>query len=316
MMNTIPTVDLAAYLSGEPARMQQFAQDLGKAYQEVGFVAVRNHGVDAGLVQQFYDAVQRFFAMPEEVKRKYEVPGLAGQRGYTSFGREHAKGSDAPDLKEFWQFGQTVTDGDAVKEEYPDNVEVEEMPDFNKLGTDLYRSFESSGGHLLRAIADFLELPNDYFAEHIHNGNSILRAIHYPPITSEPKSSVRAEQHEDINLITLLVGASADGLEVMSTEGNWVAVKTAPDEIVVNVGDMLQRLTNNVLRSTTHRVVNPPREMWHTSRFSIPFFLHPRSEMDLTCLDSCVNEENPLQYDPISAGGYLDERLREIGLKK
>ena len=179
--------------------------------------------------------------------------------------------------KEFWQFGQTVTDGDAVKEEYPDNVEVEEMPDFNKLGTDLYRSFESSGGHLLRAIADFLELPNDYFAEHIHNSNSILRAIHYPPITSEPKSSVRAEQHEDINLITLLVGASADGLEVMSTEGNWVAVKTAPDEIVVNVGDMLQRLTNNVLRSTTHRVVNPPREKWHTSRFSIPFFLHPRS---------------------------------------
>jgi isopenicillin N synthase-like dioxygenase len=314
-MNTIPTVDLAEYLSGDVARMQQFARDLGKAYQEVGFVAVRNHGVPQHLVDDFYSAVQAFFAQPESVKRKYEIAGLAGQRGYTSFGKEHAKDSQAADLKEFWQFGQTVRDGDPVKDEYPPNVEVAEMPAFNALGVELYRNFERSGAHLLRAIADFLELPNDYFAGHIHNGNSILRAIHYPPITQEPKSAIRAEQHEDINLITLLVGASADGLEVMSTTGDWVAVKTAPDEIVVNVGDMLQRLTNNVLRSTTHRVVNPPREKWHTSRFSIPFFLHPRSEMDLTCLESCVTDSNPLHYEPITAGGYLDERLREIGLK-
>jgi isopenicillin N synthase-like dioxygenase len=315
-MNTIPTVDLAEYLSGDPARMKQFANDLGKAYREVGFVAVSNHGVDNNLVDRFYSAVQQFFAMPEEKKLQYEIPGLAGQRGYTSFGKEHAKGSEAADLKEFWQFGQTVRDNDPVKSEYPENVEVKEMPEFNELGKRLYSSFEVSGGHLLRAIADFMELPNNYFAPHIHNGNSILRAIHYPPITQEPKSAVRAEQHEDINLITLLVGASADGLEVMSTEGNWVAVKTAPDEIVVNVGDMLQRLTNNVLRSTTHRVVNPPKEKWHTSRFSIPFFLHPRSDMDLTCLETCVTDENPLQYEPITAGGYLDQRLREIGLKK
>jgi isopenicillin N synthase-like dioxygenase len=315
-MNTIPTVDLSEYLSGDAGRMHQFAQALGKAYQEVGFVAVRNHGVPQSLVDDFYRSVQAFFAQPEAMKKKYEIEGLAGQRGYTSFGKEHAKGSKAADLKEFWQFGQTVTDNDPIQHEYPSNVEVAEMPEFNATGVALYKSFEQSGRYLLRAIADFLELPNDYFDAHIHNGNSILRAIHYPPITEEPASAARAEQHEDINLITLLVGASADGLEVMSTDGNWVAVKTAPDEIVVNVGDMLQRLTNNVLRSTTHRVVNPPREKWHTSRFSIPFFLHPRSEMDLTCLESCVSADNPLHYEPITAGGYLDERLREIGLKK
>jgi len=315
-MNTIPTVDLAEYLSGDPARMKQFAHDLGTAYREVGFVAVSNHGVDNNLVDRFYAAVQQFFAMPVDVKQKYEVAGLAGQRGYTSFGKEHAKQSKAADLKEFWQFGQTVVGDDPVKAEYPENVEVAEMPDFNSLGVELYRNFERSGAHLLRAIADHLGLPTQYFDAHIHNGNSILRAIHYPPITSEPDSAIRAEQHEDINLITLLVGASADGLEVMSKEGEWVPVKTEPGQIVVNVGDMLQRLTNDELRSTTHRVVNPPRELWGTSRFSIPFFLHPRSEMDLTCLESCTSADNPAHYDPITAGGYLDERLREIGLKK
>jgi isopenicillin N synthase-like dioxygenase len=315
-MNTIPTVDLAEYLSGDPARMKQFAHDLGTAYREVGFVAVSNHGVDNNLVDRFYAAVQQFFAMPVDVKQKYEVAGLAGQRGYTSFGKEHAKQSKAADLKEFWQFGQTVVGDDPVKAEYPENVEVAEMPDFNSLGVELYRNFERSGAHLLRAIADHLGLPTQYFDAHIHNGNSILRAIHYPPITSEPDSAKRAEQHEDINLITLLVGASADGLEVMSKEGEWVPVKTEPGQIVVNVGDMLQRLTNDELRSTTHRVVNPPRELWGTSRFSIPFFLHPRSEMDLTCLESCTSADNPAHYDPITAGGYLDKRLREIGLKK
>jgi isopenicillin N synthase-like dioxygenase len=315
-MNTIPTVDLAEYLSGDPARMKQFAHDLGTAYREVGFVAVSNHGVDNNLVDRFYAAVQQFFAMPVDVKQKYEVAGLAGQRGYTSFGKEHAKQSKAADLKEFWQFGQTVVGDDPVKAEYPENVEVAEMPDFNSLGVELYRNFERSGAHLLRAIADHLGLPTQYFDAHIHNGNSILRAIHYPPITSEPDSAIRAEQHEDINLITLLVGASADGLEVMSKEGEWVPVKTEPGQIVVNVGDMLQRLTNDELRSTTHRVVNPPRELWGTSRFSIPFFLHPRSEMDLTCLESCTSADNPAHYDPITAGGYLDKRLREIGLKK
>ncbi|MBP9548042.1 MAG: isopenicillin N synthase family oxygenase [Chitinophagales bacterium] len=314
-MNTIPTINLADFLSGDAKRKQDFVNAIGKAFQDVGFVAVRNHGVNKNSIDDFYDAVQHFFSLPETIKRNYEIAGLAGQRGYTSFGKEHAKGSTAADLKEFWQFGQTVTDNAAIKNEYPDNVEVKELPNFNLLGVSLYKNFENSGRELLRAIALYLGLDENYFDNKIHNGNSILRAIYYPPITKEPASAVRAEQHEDINLITLLVGASADGLEVMSTEGNWVPVKTAPDEIVVNVGDMLQRLTNNILKSTTHRVVNPPKEKWSSPRYSIPFFLHPKSDVDLTCLASCINENNPLQYEPITAGGYLDERLREIGLK-
>ena len=246
----------------------------------------------------------------------YEVPGLAGQRGYTSFGKEHAKGSDAPDLKEFFQYGQKVDDNDPIKKEYPDNVQVGDVPEFNPTFQKAYRAFEKSGKALLQAIALYLGLDEDHFDEYIHNGNSILRAIHYPPITSEPKSAIRAEQHEDINLITLLVGASADGLQILTKQNEWVGVTSLPEQIVVNVGDMLQRLTNNRLKSTTHRVVNPPREMWHTSRFSIPFFLHPKSQMNLACLESCVDSNHPKAYPDATAGEYLDERLREIGLKK
>ncbi len=315
-MNSIPTVNLADFTSGDATRKNKFVAELGKAYREVGFVAVQNHGIPQQLVDDFYKAVEDFFALPDDKKRKYEIAGLAGQRGYTSFGKEHAKHSQAADLKEFWQIGQTVEDGESVTDNYPDNVQVEEIDNFNKLGHDLYRNFEKSGGYLLQSLALFLGLDEGYFDDKIHNGNSILRAIYYPPIKNEPASAIRAEQHEDINLITLLVGASADGLEVMDTSGNWVPVKTAPTEIVVNVGDMLQRLTNNELKSTTHRVVNPPRERWHTPRFSIPFFLHPKSEMDLSCLASCVTSANPIHFEPITAGEYLNERLREIGLKK
>jgi isopenicillin N synthase-like dioxygenase len=254
--------------------------------------------------------------MPSSVKKQYEVPGLAGQRGYTSFGKEHAKGSDAPDLKEFLQYGQIVEDKDPVKSEYPDNVSVKEVPEINDTLKKAYRAFEKSGRALLQAIALYLGLDEHYFDEYVHNGNSILRAIHYPPITSEPKTAIRAEQHEDINLITLLVGASADGLQILTKQNEWVGVTSLPEQIVVNVGDMLQRLTNNKLKSTTHRVVNPPREMWHTSRFSIPFFLHPKSGMSLATLQSCVDAGHPKAYEDATAGEYLDERLREIGLKK
>ena len=254
--------------------------------------------------------------MPTDEKIKYEIKELAGQRGYTSFGREHAKGSEAPDLKEFWQMGQIIEDGDPIKSEYPDNVQVNEITNFNELGEKLYKSFEKTGTVMLRAIANFLHLDENYFDKHVHNGNSILRAIHYPPISSEPKSAIRAEQHEDINLITLLVGASAEGLQLLDKKNEWLPI-TAPEGcIIVNVGDMLQRLTNNKLSSTTHRVVNPKRELWHTHRYSIPFFMHPRSEMDLTCLESCVDANNPLHYEPITAGDYLTERLIEIGLLK
>jgi isopenicillin N synthase-like dioxygenase len=312
---SIPSVDLADFLSGDTTRKNHFVQKLGKAYEEVGFVAVKNHGVPDNLIADLYQYVQEFFSLPLEKKKAYEIADLAGQRGYTSFGKEHAKGSDAPDLKEFFQYGQVPRDN-YKEEEYPDNVKVIQVVDFNKTFDDAYRGFEKSGTALLQAIALYLGLDEHYFDGFVHNGNSILRAIHYPPITHEPASAIRAEQHEDINLITLLVGASADGLEILSKQGEWVAVTSLPEQIVVNVGDMLQRFTNNKLISTTHRVVNPKRELWHTSRFSIPFFLHPRSSMSLKCLESCVDEAHPIAYEDATAGEYLDERLREIGLKK
>src|SRR5215471_17837165 len=292
----IPVVNLADFLSGDPQLKQAFVNQLGKAYEEVGFVAVKNHGIPDDLIADLYKYVQQFFALPLNTKKQYEVLGLAGQRGYTSFGKEHAKGSDAPDLKEFFQFGQVVDDNDPVKEEYPDNVTVRDVAAFNTTFMNAYRAFEKSGKALLRAISLYLGLPETYFDENIHNGNSILRAIHYPPITQEPKSAIRAEQHEDINLITLLVGASSDGLQILTKQNEWIGVTSLPEQIVVNVGDMLQRLTNNKLKSTTHRVVNPAREMWHTSRFSIPFFLHPKSEMSLACLKSCIDEKHPKAY--------------------
>jgi len=311
----IPVVDLAEF-SGTPQQKAAFVSALGKAYEEVGFVAVKNHGISAATIEGLYANTKSFFGLPQNIKNKYEIPGLAGQRGYTSFGKEHAKGSTAPDLKEFFQFGQTVTDNDPIKAEYPDNVVVGELPEFNPLFVEAYRSFENSGLQLLRAIALFLGLEEGYFDRWVHNGNSILRAIHYPPITQEPKSAIRAEQHEDINLITLLVGASADGLEILSKQNEWVPVTSLPEQIVVNVGDMLQRLTNNRLRSTTHRVVNPARELWGSPRYSIPFFLHPKSEMSLACLAGCIDPAHPKSYPDATAGEYLDERLREIGLKK
>ena len=313
----VPTVDLSKYILGDEAEKAAFVGELAKAFHEVGFVAVKNHGVSKALVDDFYAASKAFFALPVDVKKQYEVAGMAGQRGYTSFGKEHAKQSTVADLKEFYQIGQEIDSPDAeLKAKYPDNIAVAEAPNFVELGKDLYRAFEQAGNHLLEAIAIHLDLGKDYFREKIKDGNSILRSIHYPPITQEPESAIRAEQHEDINLITLLVGASAGGLELLNSENQWVAVAPEADEFVINVGDMLQRLTNNYLKSTTHRVVNPPREDWHLPRLSIPFFLHPKSEMDLTCLASCVTAENPLHYEPITAGAYLDERLREIGLKK
>ncbi|MBC7936881.1 MAG: isopenicillin N synthase family oxygenase [Rhizobacter sp.] len=312
---SIPVVDLAEFLNGDLKKKGAFVQALGKAYEEVGFVAVKNHGIADELVADLYRYVQEFFSLPLDQKKKYEIPGMAGQRGYTSFGKEHAKGSDAPDLKEFFQYGQSARDN--YKEEYyAPNVQVNQVEAFNTTFDAAYRAFEKSGTALLQAIALYLGLEENYFDQYVYNGNSILRAIHYPPITEKPKSAIRAEQHEDINLITLLVGASADGLEILTKQDEWVPVTSLPEQIVVNVGDMLQRLTNNKLRSTTHRVVNPKEALWHTSRFSIPFFLHPKSSMNLKCLDNCVDEKHPLVYDDATAGEYLTERLIEIGLKK
>lgn len=314
----IPRLDLNDYTKGTPEQKKKFSDNIGKAYKETGFVTIANHGLTKELMDELYAEVKKFFTQPDDIKLKYEKPELAGQRGYTSKGKEKAKDSKTPDLKEFWQSGQVVTDHDPVKEEYPDNVLVEELPRFNKVTREVYQQLEQAGKYLLCAIAVYLNLPENYFDDKVHNGNSILRAIHYFPIEnpdSLPDDAVRAGAHEDINLITLLIGASADGLEVLTRDGQWFPVKANAEDIVVNVGDMLQRLTNNKLKSTTHRVVNPPRELMKTSRYSVPFFLHPISNMDLTCLDSCIDNGNPKAYDDITAGNYLDERLREIGLK-
>jgi isopenicillin N synthase-like dioxygenase len=315
-MRVIPLVDLSKFINGTTEERNEFVEKLADAFHHIGFVGVINHGVPKKLIDDFYTAANAFFALPVETKRSYEIAELAGQRGYTSFGKEHAKQSNVGDLKEFFQIGQQVAVGHPDKKDYPDNFVCKEIPEFSALGWELYQSFQEAGKHLLRAIAIHLNLGEKYFDARIEDGNSILRAIHYPPITAEPNSAIRAEQHEDINLITLLVGASAGGLQLLSKKNEWLDIVPQDEEIVVNVGDMLQRLTNNYLKSTTHRVVNPPRAEWHKPRLSIPFFLHPVSEMDLSCLPSCVSNGNPLQYEPITAGEYLNERLREIGLKK
>lgn len=313
----IPSVDLSDFLSGDEKRKQKFVDELGAAYEGIGFVAVKNHQIPDELISKLYQRIQSFFSLPVEVKEKYIIPGIGGQRGYTPFGKEHAKGQTAGDLKEFWHFGQFVEDNDPIEKEYPENVAVSEIEDFLAVGKNAYQTFEKTGSHLLRAIAIHLGLEEHYFDQHIHNGNSILRPIHYPPITGDVEpGAVRAGAHEDINLITLLVGASADGLQVLNKNNEWVSVTEIEGHIVVNVGDMLQRLTNNRLKSTTHRVINPPKELMGTSRYSVPFFLHPRSEMPLNCLPSCIDEEHPKQYEDITAGDYLLERLKEIGLVK
>lgn len=306
---TIPVVDLSKFVNGNEEQRSEFVHEIGDAFHKVGFVGVKNHGVPVELVDGFFNASKSFFSLPVEIKRSYEVEGAAGQRGYTSYGKEKAKQSQVADLKEFYQIGQEFEGQDS------ENPQITEEPDFSNLGMELYRAFETAGGHLLKAIAIHLNLPESYFDSKINGGASILRSIHYPPITEEPQSAIRAEQHEDINLITLLVGASAGGLQLLNTENEWLDIVPEENEIVINVGDMLQRLTNNYLISTTHRVINPPKSEWHKPRLSIPFFLHPVSEMDLTCLDSCVTDERPLAYESITAGEYLDERLREIGLK-
>lgn len=315
-MDRIPSVDLKDFTSGDPQRKQKFIKEIGKAYEDIGFVALKGHFLDDKLVDNLYEEVKNFFDLPLEVKESYEIPGIGGQRGYVSFGKESAKGKKEGDLKEFWHFGQYVEDDEERRKEYPENVEVKELPNFNAVGKEAYTMLEKTAKYVLRALALHLDLEETYFDGYIHNGNSILRPIHYPPITEEPKNAVRAAAHGDINLITLLMGAQGRGLQVQRHDGEWIDAIAEPDELMINVGDMLSRHTNNKLKSTIHRVVNPPRELWGTSRYSIPFFMHPISEMKLDVLDSCIDDENPKLYSDITAGEFLNERLIELGLIK
>ncbi len=315
-MNLIPSVNLEDFISGDPDRKQKFIKEIGKAYEEIGFVALKGHFLDDKLVDNLYKEVKNFFDLPVDTKQKYEIPGIGGQRGYVSFGKESAKGKKEGDLKEFWHFGQYVEDNPKLEEEYPSNVTVEELPKFNEIGKEAYRMLEKTARYVLRALALHLDLEETYFDQYIHNGNSILRPIHYPPIKEEPKEAVRAAAHGDINLITLLMGAQGRGLQVQNHKGEWIDAIAEPDELMINVGDMLSRHTNNKLKSTIHRVINPPKELWGTSRYSIPFFMHPVSEMRLDVLESCIDEDHPKLYDDISAGEFLHERLVELGLIK
>ncbi len=315
-MKNIPSVDLSDFLSDDPAQKQKFVAEIGKAYEEIGFVALKGHFLNDNLVDNLYTEIKNFFSLPTVIKQSYEIDGIGGQRGYVSFGKESAKGKKEGDLKEFWHFGQYVENDPKLKAEYPDNVTVNELPAFNKVGKETYQMLEKTGVYVLRALALFLDLDEFYFDSYAKNGNSILRPIHYPPITSEPKNAVRAAAHGDINLITLLMGAQGKGLQVQRHDGEWLDAIAAPDEIVINVGDMLSRHSNNRLKSTIHRVVNPPKEKWGTSRYSIPFFMHPISEMPLNCLENCIDEEHSKLYNDITAGEFLNERLIELGLIK
>ena len=315
-MSIVPSVDLKDFTSGDSERKKKFIKEIGKAFEEIGFVALSGHFLSEPLVADLYSEIKQFFALPQDRKDSYQIDGIGGQRGYTSFGKEHAKGRKVGDLKEFWHFGQYVEDNAELEAEYPDNVAVKELPKFNAIGKETYQMLEKTAKYVLRALALHLDLEETYFDAYIRNGNSILRPIHYPPISSEPKNAVRAAAHGDINLITLLMGAHGRGLQVMNHKGEWVDAIARPDQVMINVGDMLARLTNNKLKSTIHQVINPPKELWGTSRYSIPFFMHPTSEMSLNCLENCVDSENPKGYEDISAGDFLHERLIELGLIK
>jgi isopenicillin N synthase-like dioxygenase len=293
---------------------QVFAQELGRSFEDYGFAIIANHGIPDELIQRAEDKARAFFALPDEVKRRYHLAGTGGARGYTPFGIETAKGAKAHDLKEFWHVGRELPPGHKFRDHMPDNVWPEEVESFRDTFRELFDTFDRTGLKILRAIARYLKIDEDYFVDTVRDGNSVLRLLHYPPIEGEPGSHVRAGAHEDINTITLLLGADEAGLELQTKDGRWIPVSPRPGELVVNIGDMLQRLTNGVLRSTPHRVVNPPPERRGRSRYSMPFFLHFRSDFLIEALPGTVPAGEQPKWPPITANEYLQERLREIKL--
>lgn len=290
-----------------------FAQALGCSFQRFGFAMVRDHGMDEALIDQCWALSRRFFDLPLDAKQHYDAAANGGQRGYTAFGREIAKDADENDLKEFWHIGRDLPTGDPLAAAMPPNVWPREISEFRPAFTRLYAEFERAGAALLSAIALYLGLDEHWFDQATDKGNSILRLLHYPPV-SPAASGVRAAAHEDINLITLLLGAEEGGLELKDRDGNWLPVVPPPGALAINVGDMLQRLTNHRLPSTSHRVVNPPPERRGVSRYSMPFFLHLRPDFLIEPLPQCTDEAHPRRDPPITAHDYLMERLRDIGL--
>ena len=306
----VPTLDLSKFISGIDEERKAFSDDLGHSFNQTGFAIIKNHGLKKELTDELYKVIKAFFDLEDEKKIKYYFPDLYGQRGYVVKGQEHAKGSKKGDLKEFFHIGNPSISN-------PQNIWPHEVESFNEIGSEVFITLENIGLTLLRAISMYLNLDINYFEDKVKGGESILRSINYFPLDPSDISdgAVRAAAHGDINLITLLMGASADGLEILTKQNKWIPISSKDDELVINVGDMLERLTNKRLLSTVHRVVNPSIDKLGTSRYSIPFFMHPRPEMDLSCLESCCSQNNPKQFEDITAGRFLEERLRDIGLK-
>lgn len=310
MQQTIPVIDLALLRGREEAAL---VEAMGAAFRDIGFVAVENHGVDPTLIREAYAQARAFFELPLVTRLRYEDLALKGQRGYTSFGREHAKDHPAPDLKEFWHVGRELPPGHPLAGEYPANLWPEEAPGFRSVFLELYAQMERCAMGLLELVSLALGEPRDVIRDTAVDGNTILRIIHYPPVPADASpASIRAAPHEDINLITLLCESTDEGLELQRRDGAWLPIRAIPGQIIADAGDMLQNLTNGVVPSTTHRVVNPPDS--RSRRFSMPFFVHPRSEVSLDPLPGCVRRVGEQRFPDITAGEYLAQRLREIGL--
>ena len=308
MTEQVPT------LSFTDADSDAFVRGIGAAYERYGFVIITDHGIPQALIDRFLALYKTFFAWPEAEKKRYQIPGGGGARGYTPFGIETAKGSAHHDLKEFWHVGRELPPGHALERYMRANVWIDALPRFRELSLEMFEAFDHTGRRMLRAIARSLGLDAEFFEDKVQLGNSVLRVINYPPMPPQPTESVRSGAHEDINVITLLLGAEEPGLQVLTKQGRWLGVNPQPGSMVVNVGDMLQRLTNGVLRSTTHRVINPVRERAGHARFSMPFFLHFNPDFVIDALPSCRGAGHPLPPPPIMAEDYLQERLREIKL--
>ena len=314
-MATLSTDNIASVsLTDADRDPQEFAQRLGNSFEEYGFAVISDHGIPQELIDRAEDKAKAFFALPEEMKRKYAVAGMGGARGYTPFGIETAKGAKAHDLKEFWHVGRDLPAGHRFRDHMPDNLWPSEVPGFKETFQELFAAFDRAGLTVLKAIARYLNIAEDYFVDAVHEGNSVLRALHYPPQTEPTGEHIRAGAHEDINAITLLIGAEEAGLELLTRDGRWIPVSPKPGELVINIGDMLQRLTNGVLRSTSHRVVNPAPDRASKARYSMPFFLHFRSDFLIEALPQTVAAGEQPKWPPITSNDYLQERLREIKL--
>ena len=316
-MTDIITSDKVATVSLADAdgNMDKLATDLGNSFVDYGFAIVKDHGIPQELIDRAYDMAAQYFALPEDVKRKYHVEGGGGARGYTPFGVETAKGHKAYDLKEFYHVGRDLPEGHRFRDHMGDNVWPEEIEGFKETFQELYAEFDKAGAKLLTAVEQFLGIEEGFLVDAIEDGNSVMRMLHYPPIPAQPGEHIRAGAHGDINAITLLLGAEEAGLQLLNRDGTWLDVRPGPGELAINIGDMLDRLTNGYLPSTQHRVINPAPERASASRYSMPFFLHFRSDFEIKALPSCVPEGEEPKYPPITADEYLQERLREIKLK-